>query len=207
MVSNGQFSYIPSDLVFDLKSNGLSNNQVVEELQRMGYGVDKIFDAVRLGEDHHANPGVAMNAENFNTNMPPPPMLPQQSVPNYGQSFQQPMPSMSFSGGIGREDVEEIAETIIQEKWTDLVEDVKKVVSWKEEVETQMTKIEQQIKNIKENFSSLQKAIFGKINDYDKSISDVGTEIKAMEKVFQKVLPDLTSNVNELSGIVRRMKK
>ncbi len=202
---------VPVDLVFDMKSTGMSNNQIVENLQRIGYDVTKIFDAMKLSDNNHANPGIPMNFENFDTsNMPPPPMPGQPSPPPSFGGSSMGMGSMSFSsGGVGinREEVEEIAETIIEEKWSDLVKDIKKVVKWKEEIETKITRIEQEIKNIKENFDSLQKAIFGKINEYDKNISDVGTEIKAMEKVFQKVLPDLTSNVNELSSIVRRVKK
>lgn len=204
-MANDNLNSVPLNMVFDMKDSGMSTNQVIEELQRMGYGVDKIFNAMKLTANDYANPGVAMNFEDFNTNMPPPPM-PSQQQPQ--QDFSQPMTSMSYGGGgYGREEVEEIAETIIQEKWSDLVEDIKKVIKWKEEVETKISRIEQEIKGLKENFSSLQGAIFGKINEYDKSITDVGTEIKAMEKVFQKVLPDLTTNVNELSSIVKKIKK
>ncbi len=208
MVSAEEMNSAPIDIVFDMRDNGMSNNQIVESLQRMGYDVNKIFDVMKLSENNYANPGIPMNFENFNTNMPPPPMPTQQ--PSFNQQFQQPVggESMAFGGSsIGREEVEEIVETIIQEKWEDLIDDIKKVVKWKQEIETKIAKIEQEIDNLKDNFSSLQKAIFGKINEYDKGITDVGTEIKAMQQVFKKVLPDLTSNVNQLSGIVRKMKK
>ena len=45
-----------------------------------------------------------------------------------------------------------------------------------------------------------------KISAYDQNIVDVGTEIKAMEKVFQKVLPNLTENVNKLDRITKGYK-
>ena len=35
---------------------------------------------------------------------------------------------------------------------------------------------------------------------------DIGVEIKALEKVFQKILPGFMENVNELSRISRDMK-
>ena len=169
MASSNKTSSIPLNVVFDMKENGFSPNQVIEELQRMGYGVDKIFDTMKLVENDYANPSIPMNVENFNTNMPPPPI---QSQPQQEYSgFQQP--SMSYGSsvtGMAREEVEEIAETIIQEKWSDLVQDIKKVIKWKEEMETRISKIEQQINNLKDNFTSLQKAIFGKINEYDKNI-------------------------------------
>lgn len=39
-------------------------------------------------------------------------------------------------------------------------------------------------------------------------ITDVkNTEIKAMEKVFQKVLPTFTDNINELTKVTKELKK
>ena len=46
----------------------------------------------------------------------------------------------------------------------------------------------------------------GKISQYDSNITDVGTEIKAMEKVFQKILPNLTENVNKLDRMTKSSK-
>ena len=54
---------------------------------------------------------------------------------------------------------------------------------------------------------SLTKSIMGKIQSYDQNIVDVGTEIKAMEKVFQKVLPTLTENVNKLDRMAKGYKE
>ena len=52
----------------------------------------------------------------------------------------------------------------------------------------------------------VREIIVAKISDYDKNLLDVGTEIKAMEKVFQKVLPELTGSVSELSRITKGIK-
>jgi len=49
--------------------------------------------------------------------------------------------------------------------------------------------------------------VLGKIGDYDKTLENVGTEIKALEKVFQKILPGFVENVQELSRITRRIKE
>jgi len=60
---------------------------------------------------------------------------------------------------------------------------------------------------MQQSFDKLHQAIIGKIAEYDKNILNVGTEIKAMEKVFQKVLPTFTENVNELSRVTRGLRK
>lgn len=202
-MANDKTNSVPIDVVFDMKASGMSSNQIIDNLQKMGYSVNHIFDAMKMSDENYENPGVAMNFENFGTNMPPPPMPSQQAYPQ--PSFEQQM-SSSFSG-TGRAETEEIIESIMQEKWADMIENIKKIGKWKDEIDARFARVEQEIKNIKENFTSLQNAVFGKVSQYDKDINEVGTEIKAMEKVFQKVLPDLTSNVNELSSIVKKIKK
>lgn len=129
----------------------------------------------------------------------PQPPLPQPS-PQYGYGQQSQDYGSSSAGGYSADDerIEEIAEAIIDEKWQELVKDVKKVIDWKDTVESKMDHLDQEIRDLKVSMDNMQKALFGKIADYDKSISDVGTEIKAMEKVFQKILPTLTESVNKL---------
>jgi hypothetical protein len=60
--------------------------------------------------------------------------------------------------------------------------------------------------DMKMDLDGLHKAIVARIGEYDKTLMDVGTEIKAMEKVFQKVLPELTGNIQELSRITKNVK-
>jgi len=102
--------------------------------------------------------------------------------------------------------VEEIAEAIIDEKWSELLKDINKIVEWKETTESRLVKLEEEITNLKQNFDSLHKGILGKISEYDKNIANLGTGIKAMEKTFQNVLPTFTENVNKLSRIMGGVK-
>ena len=83
------------------------------------------------------------------------------------------------------------------------MKDVKKVTEWKGTMEARLDQIEQQVKDTRASMDNMQKAIFGKISDYDKSITNVGTEIKAMEKVFQQVLPSLTESVSRLDRMTK----
>ena len=87
-----------------------------------------------------------------------------------------------------------------------LIKNVNKIVEWKNRAEARISSLETQMDNLKESFDQLHKAVIGKVSEYDKHILDVGTEIKAMEKVFSKVLPTFTENVHELSRITERVK-
>ena len=105
------------------------------------------------------------------------------------------------------ERIEEIAEAIIDEKWNEFTKDVTKIIEWKERTESRLARIEQDLKQLKESFDTLHKSVLGKISDYDRNITEVSTGINAMERVFQKVLPTLTDNVNKLSRITDSMGK
>ncbi len=120
---------------------------------------------------------------------------------------QQPM-LQTNKGGIADDiSVEEYVEAVIEERWVDLEEDIHKIVQWKNKSEQTIIQLSQQVADLKDRFDKLHAALIGKIDSYDKNILEVGAEIKAMEKVFSKVLPVFTDNVKELSDITARMKR
>jgi DNA-binding transcriptional MerR regulator len=188
-----QTSPAPVDEASKLRQQGYNNNQIASYLQSKGYTQQQVSDAITQASlAGYQQPGYPGMQE-----------FPQQSYQQY-QSFQQPMqPQQQPQEGYSASDerIEEIAEAIIDEKWQELVKDVKKVIEWKDTVESRLDHLEQMIKDLKSSMDNMQRGIFGKIQDYDKSINDVGTEIKAMERVFQKVLPSLTESINRLDRI------
>ena len=138
--------------------------------------------------------------------IPPPvsqsPQFAQQSQTNYSA-----MPlNHSASLGITIEEIEEVVESIIEERWKEVSENIKKVVTWKHLMEERFDRMDQDIKNIKENFNELYKAVVGKVGDYDQNLMKVGAELKAMERVFSQVLPTFTENVNDLSRVAEDIK-
>lgn len=157
--------------------------------------------------------------------LPPPPPGPE-AAPGFTMSLpEEPMPSApqpqftpsapphsapSFTPGnseFSNVSTEEYVEAIIDEKWTELEDDIQKVIEWKNRSEQQISLLSQQVADVKDRFEKLHASLIGKIEDYDKNILEVGAEIKAMEKVFSKVLPAFTDNVKELGEISRTMRK
>ncbi len=102
--------------------------------------------------------------------------------------------------------INETVEKLIEEKWVELTENVQKVVTWKSKVEDQITLIKEDVTAMQEGFTNLERRLISKINNYDKSILDVGSEIKALDKVFQKITPTLVNNVTELGRIAKDLK-
>jgi hypothetical protein len=103
-------------------------------------------------------------------------------------------------------DSEVVVEQLIEEKWHELQKELAKTNEWKDSVNSRVDKLEQSMADMKADLDGLHKAIVARIGEYDKTLLDVGTEIKAMEKVFQKVLPELTGSVQELSRITKVVK-
>jgi len=111
----------------------------------------------------------------------------------------QPVPQQA--PGLDKESIQEIAEAVVEEKWKEKEKEIVKVTEWKDEVTTKLAQLQQQFDDLKASFESLHKGMLGKISEYDENLTNVGTEIKAMEKVFSKVLPSLTDSVNKLGRI------
>ncbi len=246
-------SRIPTDKVLQMRGQGVSNNQIIQILQREGYDLTAIFNAMNQADIKGGveaagmtNPEAYPEAEPVEGGqtmpqqpLPPlqypnqqqypqsadagamgmpqqeympepeqqqsmPPQYPQQMPMQYPQQEQQyAAPSPSFES----QRIEELAEAIIDEKWNEIVRSINKIIDWKERLETRVSKIEQQLEDLNKSMDVLHKGVLGKITDYDQNLTNVGAEIKAMEKVFQKVLPSLTESVSELGRITEGMKK
>ncbi|MBN2368124.1 hypothetical protein JXC34_03820 [Candidatus Woesearchaeota archaeon] len=204
----------PINDILQMRQQGLSNNQIIQNLQRHGYSNTQIFDAMNQADTKMAVEG-GPNFQQFSSpNQDSPELFTQPPLNNdsgmTGHSMQSDQPHPSSGGESFQTDqvkIEELVEAIIEEKWVELAKDVNRIVEWKNKIENKITEIEINLNNLKDSFSDLNKAVLSKINDYDKHILEVGSDVKAMEKVFSKVLPVFTENVNELSRIANKIKQ
>ncbi|MBW3014390.1 hypothetical protein KY335_04080 [Candidatus Woesearchaeota archaeon] len=179
------------DRILQMQQQGFSNDQIVQTLQREGHKSNEIFDMIQMAD---ARKGVAGSA------YPPPPTTHPSS--GYGAPGIIPPAGMGFS----TEKIEEIAEAIIDEKWDELVESVNKIIDWKDKVEGDLVAINERITQLNNNVQSIQKSVLGKVEEYDRTMEEVGTDVKAMTKVFQQILPGFVENVQELSRVTARVK-
>ena len=187
---------LPTDQVMMMRQQNYTDDQIVQNLQSQGYNSSQIFDAI-----NHVNIGGQMQGRGMS------PAMPEQMQQPYGMEQQmpygpepEPMQMPEQPEAIS-ERIEELTEAIIDEKWKEFTADINKVIEWKDKTESRITRLEQQIIDLKTSIDSLYKSLLSKIGQYDQNITDVGTEMKAMEKVFQKVLPSLTENVNKLERL------
>ncbi len=222
-------SNIPIDAVIQMKQQGYSNNQIVQELQRQNYTTTQIFDALSQADmATMPQPGQPQ----MQGQQPPQPPQPPQQPPQQSQEYpgfqepQQPQPPQQQpqlqpvqeiphpqeqypyqqQQETSSEKIEEVAEAIIEEKWEELSKGVQKIIEWKNQTESRLGKMQGELRALKKSFDDLHKGVLGKLSEYDKGVRDVGTDIKAMEGVFKKIIPTFTENVSELSRISKTLK-
>ncbi|MBR9702401.1 hypothetical protein GOV10_00045 [Candidatus Woesearchaeota archaeon] len=199
----------------NMQSQGLTNNQIIQSLQRDGYKSSQIFEALNQLAIQPTAPGMgqALPGPGAPSTIRPSevPSAPPQAL-NNPPARSAPMamppaaPPLGPPGAMGGTSDEELIEAIIDEKWNDLLEDINKIIAWKDRTSQQMDAFDQQLKDMKEQFDRLHQAVVGKVGEYDQHILQVGAEVKAMEKVFSKVLPAFTENVAELQRVATTIK-
>jgi len=195
--------------IMSLKRQGKQNPGIIEDLKKSGYSSQEIYDAM---SSQQRNPDSELR-----------PPTPSQEIGSFNESEEIEeteqnstsdfMPSQKFpapqniTGRQQIEDIEEIAESIINEKMDELNISLGEMTIWKERVSTEIDAIKQEILRVRNSFENLQTAMVGRVEDYRKNINDMSVEIKALNKIMEKIIEPLSENVKELSRITERLKK
>ena len=75
-----------------------------------------------------------------------------------------------------------------------------------EVIEDDLEGAKQELLRIQSRFDTMQAAMVGKVGEYEGSMRDLSTEMKALEQVMGKILEPLTSNIKELGRIVEDLR-
>ena len=199
-----------------MKSRGISDPSIVSNLKQEGHSSKDIYQGM---EDFNVQPP----SEDFSLEAPSPGEPEQEEgqedymtqpeeyaePSSYQQKYKLPNaePAKIPSQRQYIEQIEEIAEEIINEKWDQLMADVGDINLWKEKTIEEIEAIKQEIIRLRNSFENLQVGVIGKVNEYNKNIGGVSAEMKALNQVFQKIMEPLTMNVKELGRITEAMKK
>jgi hypothetical protein len=132
------------------------------------------------------------------------PSAPLPTPPSFSPPAHEASASIGGSQELLTEDIEKIAESIIAEKWDKVKGELDDLKAWKADLDTQVTGFKSQLDTLGKRVDDAQNAMMGKVEEYNKSLSGVNVEIQAMGKVFEKVIPQFTENVNKLSDLVEK---
>jgi len=177
--------------IMELRNQGLTDNLIVAELGKQGIPPDQVNATISQMDGSAPFDQGGMDAP---------------SGPDYGA--QQGMPSQGMQPQDNIYDrIEEITEGIIDQRWDELIVEVKKILEWKQKVEDAQRKLENDVSKLKDDFKVLHTGVLGKLESYDERMSEVGSELKAVGRVFKDVVPIFVENVKELKHYVEKHKK
>lgn len=195
----------PVEQVRALRAQGFDNSQIIATLQRDGYPAASIADAFNKAD---LVPAGAFSGPQMPGGFEAP------EPEGEAGGLEAPAPASQFQEHVseihpemGGSETEELVEAIIDEKWNDLVKDINKIIDWKNSAEARLATLEARLTDLARQFDKVHQALVGKITEYDSHILEVGAELKAMEKVFSKVLPTFTENVKQLGDITEELKR
>nr|MBA4405152.1 hypothetical protein [Nanoarchaeum sp.] len=196
----------PTNRVLDLKKEGMDDSQIFNRLERERYQPKDIYNAF---DQATVKQEIDMNDVPSPSEPLPEPEFQTQAMQPEQMTVQPRMPMFSQepAGRANYEMIEEIAESVVSEKWDDMIKNIGDLKLWKERVETDMSGVKQEVLRMQARIENLQKAVLGKVSDYNDNIAELSTEVKAMEKVFEKILEPLTRNVKDLEKITEKFKK
>jgi len=175
---------IPTDQVLKLRQQGFADDSIVEMLQKDGFKSHQIFEAMSQADIK----GMVVPETLENIPAPENPMQPKLGMP----SELPPLPAQSER--ITTDKIQEIAESIIDEKWDLLVENVNKIIDWKERVEKSMAEISKKVNELDTRMAKSSTEVSAQLETQEKVMENVDAEVKAFTKVLQKVLPDLMAH-------------
>jgi len=223
---------VPISQVLAMKSQGMNNNQIANQLRAQGYPLTQIRDAIAQADIKSAvSPEQAMGGmegfpdlpelpplpgmnEMSQMELPEMPPLPEQmpQFQNYPQQqMQQPQvmrteaPTHQVNEQLVNE-LQRVVEEIIEEKWKSAEEKINALDVWKTKLEDKMTEIDNKTASIVSRIDGFSKSVLGQTDEYQKTMTDVNAEMQAIEKIMGKLIPALSDEIKELRSVVEDLR-
>jgi len=200
----------PVQEVTSLRQKGLPNEDIITYLKKKGYTLAQIRDAITQVDIK----STAMGGQE----LPEPPEVPGIETPAKVEDkpvIEAPsledkpieLPKEENAGGlVDIKKVERILEQMLSEKWTDVEGKYSGLDKWKADVNAKITLIESKMDDITKRIENVDKMLLGKLDEYDKTMEDVGTSVQSLEKVMKNIVPSLSEGINELRSMSSKHK-
>jgi peptidoglycan hydrolase CwlO-like protein len=195
---------IPTESALSMKKKGFSTERISEELRNQGYNPQQISEAIN---QLNIKGGVEDTYSSSTTSSMQPSLLDEDIPVPTPPEKSTPLVSTRLSTPEYSRDSEELIEAIIDEKWQQIRTSIGDIEIWKGKITDDLEAIKQEILRLSQRIDHVQNSVIGKVTQYEHSITDLGADIKALEKVFQNIMQPLTSNVKELSKLTAQLKK
>ncbi|MFH0961924.1 MAG: hypothetical protein V1820_04535 [archaeon] len=216
--------------VIGMRQQGAPDAVIAQQMQMQGVPLPQIQDAIsqadiKMRVSGPQGPPPGMGGQQMGSPqggpemmMGPPPMGPpgsemgmmmqqqqqqQQGQPPMGQMGFDQFPQQQQQMGPSPD---EIIERIIEEKWHNMQEKFDKFEESKSELFRQLQELRDSLNDLRVKYAQLQEDSVVKIEEYNKELEGVGSQIKAMQRIMQNMIPVFAENVRQLNDIVTEMK-
>ncbi len=198
--------------VIRMKSQGIPDGQIINELSQQGVSPREINDALRQAQIKYAvsnvNEGDEMQPSITEEGMAPSPegetYTPQYEQQEYApqrQPYQQqtyapqsqeqyytPGEEQQYSAGIDTDTVMEIADQIFSDRIKKVQKQLDSVTEISTLLQTKMENVSERLKKIEAIIDKLQIAILEKVGSYGKNLEGIKKEMSMMQDSFSKML-------------------
>lgn len=125
---------------------------------------------------------------------------PGQSDQNYYEGYSSPAsdsyPQYSYSPASSSESFSEIAEQVFDQKIVKIKSELSKLDDFRADTDGKLSLIRERLKRIESIIDTLQDSIIKKIGEYGQNIQDLGSDLRATQDSFSKMVTPLSSKIN-----------
>ncbi len=133
--------------------------------------------------------------------------------PEFERELEEEIPRLPESGRSRREkryekrrEIEELAETIVEEKWETFRKEMDDVITRFRELEGKITSLEQNVNRLQGEKKTELEEIKNKIDTYKDSISEASSRIEAVERALKDSLTPMMQSIRSLSDAIKTFK-
>jgi archaellum component FlaC len=206
--------------VSDMLRQGMSEQDIIDNLRQQGYDSTAIKNAlvnatIAAGNQINNPPAPVTQSSaqestaqssNFSINQGPVQFTPPQVQNSSVTQRSDPQKSSGLSGQ-ALDTIQQVLEQIIEEKWQASSADLNSVKNGLKATDTSVDAIDDRLNKLNQRIDSIQNAILGKTEEYNKTLSDVNIELQAFEKVIDRLIPTISDSIKELRDLIDDLKK
>ncbi len=205
-----------SSMIKGMKERGMDNSRIIDELKNKGHSSQDIYTALdQTGQDPASDlEPPSPNMKSMPSSVPMEGFDNEQQWGNESSGIEDSMMGPPMSSAPQQipqrqnvEQIEEIAEAIVDERIQEFSSNIGDINMWKERVNSEISAIKQEVIRLRNHVENLQTTMIGKVEGYNKSIQSMSIEMKALSSVMEKIMQPLTMNVKELSRITETFKR
>ena len=190
--------------VSGMLANGMSQQDIIDSLRQQGYDSTTIKNALVSALKNPASKNTTQQPEQQSTQQSIERIQPITQIPH---TSTQDMPgSQSSFNNSNIENIQQILEQIIDEKWKSSATELNSLRSSLNINSNAIENIKDQIERLNQRIDSIQNTMVGKTEEYNKTISDVNVELQAFEKVIDRLIPAISDSIKELRDLIDDLK-